>query len=47
MLDGLSNAIMRDERVFHIVDTEFINKYNRQGENTYFQAVATFSLISE
>ena len=30
-LDGLSNAILRDDRVFHMEGADFIPMYNRQG----------------
>jgi stress-induced-phosphoprotein 1 len=32
---GLTNGIMRDSRVMHFPDPEFISKYNKQGQFGY------------
>jgi hypothetical protein len=41
-LESLSNGIMRDARVFHIDDGEWISKYNNQGQlchDSYTQSI--------
>lgn len=33
VIEGFSNAILVEIRVFHLSDPEFINKYNKQSEH--------------